>query len=233
MTILGRETVFRRYDDFTLIIAGLVFFALGWAVSKFFPDPALLYNSLHSPWGIVTSNFIYDGWQNAVAYFILVAFALGCSAAYTLEQRAYRYQTIVISQFTGGITASAAQFIIWHIRSQAGYSFGQSGVVYALWGSLSVFLVFGLVVEGANVIRRFQRRGQPILGPALGVRRWSKAVSLFSLVTASLFTFGFFLLDPSGFFSAGPGIDSGLHDLSFAFGLIITTILYLLTPGAR
>lgn len=219
--------MFRRYDDSILIIAGLVFFALGWVVSKFFPDPVLLYSSLRSPWGAVTSNFIYDGWQNALVYSILVAYALGCSAAYTLEQRAYRYRIIVISQFTGGIAASMVQLIIWYTRSQAGYSFGQSGVVYALWGSLSFFLIFGIVADSVNLFQRLRCGPRLVLGSAPGVRLWRKAVSQFFLITGFLFTFGFLLLDPSGFFSAGPGIDSGLHDLSFASGLILTSIFSL------
>ena len=195
-------------------------------MSTFFHDTKLLYNSLSSPWGAVTSIFIYDGWQNAFSYFFLVFLALCSNAAYLRDRRTRRFQVMIASAFLGAIVGNFVQLILWTATFPTGYSLGQSGVVYAFWGSFSCFLLFDVIFTIANLIQK-GRNKRPIAGaPVFHGRLRRRLTSTIVLLIAFTLTVGYLVLDPSGFFSAGPGVDSGLHALAYIFGVITTFVIW-------
>src|SRR2546426_1105704 len=91
-----------------------------------------LCSSRATPWGVLTSMFVYDGWQNAVVFFGLAVAYLPFSSNLNSKTRQGRSNFMSVAIFAVAVVANA----IWAVLVPFSTSFGQSGVVYAAWGLL-------------------------------------------------------------------------------------------------
>ena len=76
----------RKYSgiyEFLLIFFGIIVFSVGYAVKKYSANISIFYDSLKTPWGIVTAPFVYDGVANAVVYAFFVILFIAANAAYS------------------------------------------------------------------------------------------------------------------------------------------------------
>lgn len=156
-----------------------------------------------TPWGVATSIFLYDGWTNVPAYFgLLVAYAgLSDKAGQTERLKRARFGSIVI--FVPALIAN----MLWIHFLPSAYTLGPSGVVYAMWGMMLAFTLFD---------------GLPNHPTSIDPRTWYKDRKERSSAMGSLAFFGLtaFMLvsNPSGFLSAGPGVNVFAHGVSFLGG---------------
>lgn len=156
-----------------------------------------------TPWGVITSLFIYDGWQNAPAYFFILGSYVWFSDSVQQRVRFARANFVSILIFAAAIVANA----LWVIAKPLAYSWGPSGVVYALWGALFAFaLADGLPHHPRSINPRTWYQNKENRDAAVG------NLVLFASTAFVL------VLDPPLFLSAGPGINAFAHAVSFLAG---------------
>jgi uncharacterized BrkB/YihY/UPF0761 family membrane protein len=133
----------------------LIFILIGMLVTIsfifFHISLAPISNSIKSPWGIITSNFVYDGYGNLEAYILYTFLFLATSSAYGYKTRKKRYLTIIYSMFIGGVMANILWLYTMYTRNSTITSAGESSVIYAFIGAYfaivlidAIIIVFGL-----------------------------------------------------------------------------------------
>lgn len=201
------------WDYKVLFLVGTVLFGSS-AVVQFVPwgsnsavpcNGELLCTHGTTLWGIVTSVFIYDSWTNIPSYFAILVVYAQFSDQLNPSERRRRAKFSAIAIFVAAFVANA----LWVRLLPSTYSWGPSGVVYALWGMMLAFTLFD---------------GMPRSPMGLDPRTWYKdkkerkaafgSLAMFAATAVMLVT------EPSVFLSAGPGINVFVHGMSFMGGYL-------------
>jgi hypothetical protein len=155
-----------------------------------------------TPWGIFTSVFVYDGWQNIPAYFLILVTYSSVSDFVGPDERRKRARFSSAIIFVAAFIANA----LWLFVRPLSYSWGSSGVVYALWGVLLAFAF---------------RDGMP-KHLSWDIKTWYKNRKEMTSGINNLVIFTVTALvvvtQPSTFLSSAPGINVFAHAMSFLGG---------------
>jgi membrane associated rhomboid family serine protease len=154
---------------------------------------------------VFTSVFLYDGWENAPVYFLLLVSYVAFSDVLQPGERRKRAHFTSVIVFATAILAN----ILWLIAKPLTYSWGASGVVYALWGVLTAFTI----IDG---LPKYARSADPRTWYPNKKERDSAVGNLAIFSSTALFL----ILDPTQFISSGPGINSFVHAVSFLGGYL-------------
>ncbi len=156
-----------------------------------------------TPWGAVFSVFLYDGWQNFPSLGLITACFVILTLNTEVKVKRRRATIAAASMFAIGVTVNvAAEYLAPMMQS-----FGPSGVIYALLGSLLGFTFLDMLPArptGLSLASFYpDRRGrQRALESSLG----------FGGIVA------FMVAAPQQFLSAGPRIDLFVHSVGMAAG---------------
>jgi len=199
------------WDYRALFVAGAILFGTSallpsisvWSTAPKVCNAVALCTNGATPWGVVTSVFLYDSWMNVPAYFAILTAYISFSDRIEPKERRARARFASGAMFLAAITAN----VIWVLAKPATYSWGPSGVVYALWGILFAFVFFD---------------GMPKQPKSLDPRSWykDKKERNFAVSNLTMFavTAAFMVLEPAQFLSAGPNINSFAHGIGFLGG---------------
>jgi membrane associated rhomboid family serine protease len=169
----------------------------------------LLCSARISPWGVVTSLFIYDSWTNLVSYGVLSAFFVVTHFLLSREERLRREVFFAIVMYAVAIVGN----LIGIFLAPTNGTYGPSGALYAFWGLVSGFALFnGLSVDP-------ERKRLRLFSKNIATRAWA-AVNLFTTVCFVLYLG----LDTSQFLSAGLGVNVFAHGIGFLGGLFSTYV---------
>ncbi|WMT45416.1 MAG: hypothetical protein RE469_04280 [Cuniculiplasma divulgatum] len=206
----------------------MVFFIVGLLVRIFFGNAVLsLANSVNTPWGIITSNFVFDGFQNMEAMLLFLVFLYLTSVSFKIKLRNGRYIATLVSMFAGGIIANFLWFYEMFRSGSTVTSAGQSGVVYAFWGAcFSLFLFDTIIIiigKGAKLIRRNSSQIGALKSSSKRLRWIGGACSVvFSIIVLADLYDG-----QRAFFSELPHINYFVHIAAFFSGVLICAFIYL------
>ncbi|CAC11864.1 hypothetical membrane protein [Thermoplasma acidophilum] len=205
-----------------MFLFALFFFLLGYLISSY-PGADRLFNSVRTPWGFLTSIFIYDGSGN-VEYFLI--FAILFSAAnisHARELRIKRTAVALLASVLGSIIANLLDLALFFFTDPAASSYGQSGVVYGLMGSAASMALLDIIFYILVAMGQLRHNdSSPDQGPVGHARN---ILSIASLALIFLLTFVFMALDIKAFYSIRPGIDSFVHAMAFGSSAIIFIII--------
>ena len=212
-----------------LLLAGFVLFV----PSIFFPPvnpptPILsacnyteFCSNIATPWGALTSVFMFDGWNNASFFVELGVMFLATNFVYSEHETRGRCKYAFLSMFVCGILPNVILLAIrpnWTI-------YGSSGVIYSFLGivmGLSFFNMLPPTFKGLTVGR---------LKAYYSSSRSLALLSLNAIVFVSLFFFLFTNADL--FFSSGPNVNVFAHALGFGFGFFSTYAYRYYTRHSR
>ncbi|MEM2173269.1 MAG: rhomboid family intramembrane serine protease [Thermoproteota archaeon] len=184
-----------------------------------FPMVDYLAASLDTPWGILTSLFVHKDWlhfsQNMVSLIILT-FIFAITNMHLAKQEKRRRSSLFLwNIFFSAILVN----ILWVIILPHVKSIGSSGIVYA---STGIVMAFSLNNTCSNV--------------KMLKENWKKSESLKDLlkkdpqIVCNLLVFSSLLIciiiDPKGFLSTGPSVNTFVHFIAFLISFLIVVILY-------
>lgn len=188
----------------------------------------LLANSISTPWGIITSNFVYDGFPNILAMLLYLIFLYGSNLSFGLKLRKIRYISTVVSMFVGGFFANLLWFADMLKIGSTVTSIGQSGVIYGFWGacfSLFLFDTISIVISELTKLTGRSPSNIEILKSRGKKSRWiGGAVSILIsiIVLADLYD------GQKAFFTELPHINYFVHIIAFLTGMVVCIIVYVL-----
>lgn len=209
-----------------LLLEGVIIFG----VSVFLPQITLSSEAIqacqktmlctngHTPWGAFTSLFLYDSWENVPAYLAIVLLFIVSSLQVESTERRNRSWFLLAGSFASAVIAN----FLWMALRPDTYSFGPSGIVYALWGMLFGFTLFdGFVKCLVAWIQKNWPKNKKELYYAIF------NIFVFSIILGLLFLF------PAGFLSVQNGVNVFAHGISFYSAFVITLVYYWLKEGSR
>ena len=211
----------------------VIFFLVGIIVRISFGQEVLsLANSVDTPWGIVTSNFVFDGLPNMYAMLLFLLFLYLSSISFKLKVRKVRYISTIVSMFLGGVFANFLWFYEMLKSGNTVTSAGQSGVVYAFWGAcFSLFLIDTLIIiiiiiigKGVKLIRKNPSQIE-VLKSSRKKLRWMGAISS---VLVSISVLADLYDGQKAFFSESPHVNYFVHIAAFFIGMAISISIYSL-----
>lgn len=199
--------IFKQLSGYSilLIVAGIFYFS----VSYFTPYYPSFYNlGSNLPWGIITSLFLYDGWAN-IPFFVM-SVALFTVSNFRLPQPLVKKNVIfaTVSMFIIGIIGN----VYWVTVNPTVTEFGQSGVIYALYGVVFIFCInnTGYLFDDFRIgFKKLTKRG-----------KFGSIVSLFA-VLIGLFTLLQIILTKRMFLNIAPGVAYQVHAFTFLLALVI------------
>ena len=193
-------------DYYPLLLGSAIFFI----VSIFVPNVKYLYLSPTRPWSIFTYMFVYDGSGNIELFILLFFFYLIASYRFSDVWRLKMSRFLTVSMFLIAIISG----ICWVILFPKSQVYGQSGVVYALYGMvfiislLSPLSYFGVLVNSLK-----QRPNENLINSSITLASAGIFVGIIALV----------LFCKNSFFNVQIGIGYQLHMISFLLGIIVGT----------
>jgi hypothetical protein len=215
----GKMIAFQNWsirEYLPIIIAGMFLFLPSlvlFPVTSSYPNAlemcrqTLLCSARISPWGIVTSLFIYDSWANFVLYAILVIFFILTQFLISEGERRKRQIFLSVVMYIIAIVVN----LVWIVLAPSSGTYGPSGVLYAAWGVVSGFALFnGLSLD--QVTRRLR-----IFSQNRVIRAWA-VVNLFTIAVFVLYLGS----DTSLFLSESRGVNLFAHGMSFLGGFFAT-----------
>jgi len=193
-----------------LFIPNLLTLPLGnWSLSPGFCNSIMLCTHDTSPWGVVTSVFLYDSWLNIPAYFLILVAYVSPSDYLKSDERRKRARFALVAMLFSAFLANS----LWLLAKPATFSWGASGVVYGLWG---VLLAFTLGDGMPNQIKSWD------------IKTWYKNRSEARFAISNLVLFASTALvivtEPGVFLSSGPGVNVFAHGISFLGGFFVTEL---------
>lgn len=191
-------------DYYPILLVSAVFFI----VSIFVPNVKYLYLSPTRPWSIFTYMFVYDGYVNIELFIMLFFFYLVASYRFSDVWKLKMSRFLTVSMFLIAIISG----IYWVILFPKSPGYGQSGVVYALYGMvfiISLMSPLGYFRVSVNSLK--QRLNENWIGFAA------------ALISAIIFVWIIFQLWLSKIYFFNEHLDVGyqLHEVSFLLGIII------------
>ena len=215
-----------RIDALALLV-GLVFFVIGEVIKiSMGENVSIIGNSIKTPWGIVTSNFIYDGINNMEWYALFYISLFLSSIAYRSRVKRLRYLASLYSMFLAAIFANAIWLITIYINGSSLNNVGESAVVFGFVGAcFSLFVLDSFATLSGFISKRLFRRElrTTSLKSDSKYRRWiGFSVSSFFLlaIVADLVN------ARVSFFNLSPRVNYLVHILAFSIGSIITFGMY-------
>ena len=215
-----------RIDALALLV-GLVFFVIGEVIKiSMGKNVAVISNSIRTPWGIVTSNAIFDGENNLGWYALFYISLFGSSIAYHTRVKRLRYLVSLYSMFLAAIFANAIWLITSYINGSGLKSYGESAVVFGFVGAcFSLFVLDSFLTLSGFVSKRLFKRELRIASlnsHGKWRRRIGFSVSSFFLlaIVADL------VYARVSFFNISPYVNYLVHILAFSIGSIITFGMY-------
>lgn len=209
----------------------LIFILIGMLVTIsfifFHISLAPISNSIKSPWGIITSNFVYDGYGNLEAYILYTFLFLATSSAYGYKTRKKRYLTIIYSMFIGGVMANILWLYTMYTRNSTITSAGESSVIYAFIGAYFAIVLIDaiIIVFGLPYTKLFKKK--PYLHYLKSPRRkWRWVGGGFS-IGLSIILLADLYDGQVAFFSEYSHINFTVHIYGFISGSLIAGALYL------
>ena len=213
--------------EFILIFFGIVVFSIGYAVKTYCDDLPLLYNSLKTPWGIITAAFVYDGAGNIESYAVYASVFMASNAAYVRSMRVPRYFVVTAFSLISAILGNLINLGLYVVKYPNGFDYGQSGIVYGFIGSMAIFIFFDFTFYLLMTIRKAIKKSSGIKKISTVKSKFRKILTYFFTTISFGLTFVYLIIDRSSFFSIGPGVDAFVHAISFAIGVILSLIMIL------
>ncbi len=211
--------------EFILIFYGIIVFSIGYVVKAHFTNVAILYDSLKTPWGVITAMFVYDGDANIIVYALFADFFIGANAAYDRSIRAKRYLLTICLSICAALLADIANLGLYALSNRNGSGFGQSGIVYGFIGAVTAVTLFDFLTYLLILIRRVRKKPIGFRMRKMSDRRSRRVTTGIFTIFILLFSIFYALIDPRNFFSIAPGVDSFVHLVSFAIGAIFSIYL--------
>ena len=209
------------------LLIGLVFFVTGVVITiSMGKNVAVISNSTRTPWGIVTSNFIFDGVNN-LEWYALFYISLFCSSiAYHTRVKRIRYLASLYSTFLAAIVANAIWLITSYINGSGLKSGGESAAVFGFVGAcFSLFVLDSFVNLLGFMSKRLFKRELRITS----LKSDSKCRRLIGFSVSSFFLLAIVadLVNARvSFFNLSPRVNYLVHILAFSIGSIITFGMY-------
>ncbi|HXW36514.1 MAG TPA: hypothetical protein VEJ36_01225 [Nitrososphaerales archaeon] len=159
-----------------------------------------------SPWGVITSIFLYDDWSNFVLLALTLIIFISVHSILPGHEKRRRATYCAAAMFACAITANTMFILVYpHLDS-----FGPSGVMYAFLGGLIGFAVLNMI---------HATRGTGYEG-STDRRRSAMMLNGVIVVLVPLF----FFFDPTGFLSASMHANAFVHGISLVGGLFSASI---------
>ena len=218
----------RKYPDFYeffLILFGMIVFSAGYAVRYYSANMSILYNSLKTPWGVVTALFVYDGVDNAIVYAFFVILFIAANAAYGRSLRVERYFLTTGASLVAAVIGNIASLGLFVVKYPNGFDVGQSGIVYGFIGAIAAIAFFDIVFYLLLAIKKVRKKPPRIIMKNRVGGRLRRAITYIFTTLTFLFTIVYAVADFPAFFSVAPGIDSLVHIVSFLAGAIVSSYL--------
>ena len=130
---------FTALHEFLLIFFGIIVFSVGYTVKHYVANLPILYNSLKTPWGVITGLFVYDGVENAIFYAFFAFLFIATNAAYARSLRVYRYLLTMAVSLAAALIANIADLAVFVVKYPNGFGVGQSGILYGFMGAIALF----------------------------------------------------------------------------------------------
>lgn len=219
---------FRIYSaDMVPLLVGMSFILAGEITTILLgSNVAMVGNSIRSPWGIITSNFIFDGINNIEAYAMFLFFLWVTSVAYQSKIRKERYIASMISMFVGAFIANGIWLYTMYLGNNPEITGGQSAVVYAFWGAcFSLFVIDSVLVLVSSISNKLLHNSLRVASLASNskIRRIVGEISsiIFSLIILVDIYDG-----RVAFFSELPHFNYFIHISGFFSGFFIAAGIY-------
>lgn len=198
---------------------------MGYAVRTYYNDLPLLYNSVKTPWGIITSAFVYDGAGNVEYYGLYASVFIASNAAYVRSLRVSRYLVVTGFSLISAIIANLINLGSYALNNPNGFDYGQSGIVYGFIGSMAIFIFFDVAFYLLIAIRKAINKSSGFEEIKTVKSKFRKVLTYIFTTISFCLTFVYLLINRSSFFSVGPGVDSLVHAISFVTGLVLPFII--------
>lgn len=202
MSSLNSKEFFK--DSFILIISGIAYFIIS-VLTPMNKELINVYANL--PWGVFTSLFIYDGWQNVI-FFTICIFLLF----------AFNFRLPKLNVKSRALFSTASMFIIglianvfWVIRNPLLGEYGQSGVVFALYG-----IVFAFSFSQISYIFEDLKRGWR----SLNFKERRKLKISISILVIPTLIFLQLTVNVGQFLNENNGVAYQVHGVSFFLGIL-------------
>lgn len=201
-------SLFLKYY-YPIILGGGIFFI----VSHFVPHMDYLYLSPNRLWSVLTYMFVYDGPGNIELFIMLFAFYLIASYRFTSTWKFKMSKFLTGSMFLIAILSG----IYWIIMFPQSQGYGQSGVIYALYGMIFVICILNTILyfRDSCVSLKQMKHG-----------RENALILITTLISATVFLWIIIqlIIQKSYFFDEYTGIGYQLHITSFLLGIVIGTL---------
>jgi hypothetical protein len=196
---------------YPIIVGGGVLF-IG---SLFVPHAEYLYLSPTRPWSILTYMFVYDGSGNIKVFTLLIVFYLIVSYRFNCIWKLRMSQFLTLSMFLIAIISG----FYWTIKFPQIVGYGQSGVVYALYG-----MIFIICILNPFLYLYFSKFSTPFDKIVQKKENfWVLGTTLLSVVIFIWVIFQL-IIYKSSFFNEAPDVGYQLHVVSFVLGIIFGTL---------
>ncbi len=219
------ERKYAAFDEFVPIFFGIVVFSVGYAVKQYVVNLSMLYNSLKTPWGIVTALFVYDGAENAIIYAFFAILFIAANAAYSRSLRVDRYFLTMAVSLIAALIGNIADLVVFVVKYPNGFGVGQSGIVYGFMGAIGATAFFDFLIYLLLAVRKVRKRPLGLIMKNRTGGRLRRVITYIFTTLTLLLTVVYAIADLPAFFSVAPGVDSFVHVASFGTGALIS--LYL------
>lgn len=213
--------------DFSPYFVGMIFFIISlFLTGLLHGNVKPISNSINTPWGVITSNFIFDGFNNIFAYSFFLILLWLTSLSYKFEVRKERYKATIYGMFIGGFLASGLWLYQMFISNNPVTIGGNSGVVYAFWGAcFFLFIVDTLVILSGVIWHKVGKETFYLERLKATKKKWwgggfvSILVSL--IILADLYD------GQKSFFSELPHYNTMVHIAGFIIGFLSSLVIYM------
>ncbi|MGP6240148.1 hypothetical protein ACNF40_07035 [Cuniculiplasma sp. SKW4] len=181
-------------------------------MSYFAPHSNYLYLSQTRLWSVLTYMFVYDGSGNIEVFIMLLAFYLIASYRFAGAWKLKMSKFLTGSMFFIAIISG----IYWIIMFPQSQGYGQSGVIYALYGMIFMIcllnpILYFLDASLSSKQKKHLKENNLILATTL------ISLSVFLWIIIQL------IISKTNFFNEYTGIGYQLHIVSFLLGIIMGT----------
>jgi hypothetical protein len=207
-------------DFFPVILAGLLLFAPCIAFLSYVEpsrisllcETSLMCASMTTPWGALTSISLFDGTQNLVTFIVCATMFVRLNLDVSRQERAKRSMFFLVSGFGIAIAAN----VVWMLANPTGFSYGQSGVVYSLMGTIAALAC------NMGLPKNHFDKSSP-----------KSILQLATSVAVMIFVVLLMLTPLRQLMFTGPGLNAFVHEFTFLASFALTVPFYYLGGRVR